>query len=178
MFDSRHLHRQRSSTRAASYCRNRNCLPILIPVPACFLPPCTKPCTVGGNNHEPTPASRSFSPGLPTRRWQQLRYLVVLCTVNGNRRRFSLGTSSKTAARALLKEKLVTGTLLPKISSPHRFADFTTRMFLWEHCPLTARKRLRGDRISPHWVNQNRAYLVRHLLPVFGHQLLTDLPRS
>ena len=96
-------------------------------------------------------------------------------TVNGRRRRFSLGTSSKTAARALLKEKLVTDSLLPATSSPHRFADFTTCMFLWEHCPLTARKRLRGDRISPHWVNQNRAYLVRHLLPVFGHQLLTDL---
>ena len=96
----------------------------------------------------------------------------------GKRHRFSLGTSSKTEARALLLELIRTGALLPQRVRSTRFDAFTKHFWDWDRCSYLKWKRLRGDRISRHWARQNRGYLENHLLPIFGKRLLPEITVS
>ena len=93
---------------------------------------------------------------------------------HGRRQRFSLSTSSKTEARALLSERTRAGELVPQRIRPTRLAGFARDFWDWERSPYIRQKRLRGDRISRHWARQNSGYLENHVLPALGKRPLHD----
>jgi integrase len=93
----------------------------------------------------------------------------------GRRLRFSLRTSSKTEAHALLLERIRTGSLIPQRVRATRFDAFSNHFWDWDCSSYLKWKRLRGDRISRHWARQNRGYLENHLLPVFGRKHLSEI---
>ncbi|KPJ86041.1 MAG: hypothetical protein AMS17_13725 [Spirochaetes bacterium DG_61] len=102
-------------------------------------------------------------------------YWYYVTDEHGRRLRFSLGTSSKTEAHALLLERIRTSTLLPQRIRATRFDAFTEHFWGWDRCTYLKWKRLRGDRISRHWALQNRGYLENHLLPAFGKRRLSEI---
>lgn len=112
---------------------------------------------------------------------KKIVYYYYVYDEAGKKLKRSTGEHSRTAAMAVIQERIRTGTLItdrmknPSSGSSMLFRDLAKDVFIPGLCPLAADKELRGKPYTPRVMKENRQRLERYILPFFGNMRVADI---
>lgn len=94
----------------------------------------------------------------------------------GERRRYSTGQTSKTAARTYCEALSKMGKLIPDAKDRDvTLAEFSAPFWVWGVCPIVTDKIARGGHYSQTLCKNNRKSMVKNVLPMLGKTKLSKL---
>lgn len=85
----------------------------------------------------------------------------------------STGQINNSSARHYVTELIKKGALTTKGNIT--FSKFSEDWWIWDKCQYTKSRLARGRSITPGYVDINRCYLERHILPFFGNIRLSNI---